>query len=191
MIALYIASVCDGLDSRDIYPEQRRKEIESVSNGQLKMQKISSWKLLEKAVKNCFGLAFSNLQFAKNEYGKWECDKLQFSLSHTNEMVAVALSDKPVGVDIESVENFNKRDTKNLAKKIFCTGENAQDNAELLKLWTGKESIYKYKGGGVFSPNKIRVSDYPVKTIEYGGYYISVCGDKDDLSDICIKNLKL
>ena len=191
MIALYIAPVCDKSDSRDIYPDLRKQEIESVSNERLKMQKLSSWLLLEKAVFNSFGLAMSELNFTKNEYGKWECDKLHFSLSHTQDAVAVALSDKPVGVDIESLENFNKRDTEKLAKKILCSGESAADDLQLLKLWTQKESIYKYLGNGAFVPNKICAKEHPVRTFLHDGYIVSVCGDKYDLADICIKNLKL
>ena len=191
MISLYIASVCDSLDSREIYPELRRKEIEGVSSEQLKMQKLSSWKLLEKALSDSFGYTMQELKFCKNSYGKWECDRVYFSLSHTQEMVAVALSDKPVGVDIENARAFEKRRVEKLSKKILCAGENAKGSSDLLKFWTQKESIYKCFGGSSFVPDKIRVEEYPVHTTEYGEYLLSVCGDKYDLADICLKILKL
>lgn len=191
MTGVYVANVCENGDISGIYPDERRKQIENVSNPQLKLQKISSWKLLEKAVRDIFGYALEDLNFALDGNGKWTCDKLHFSLSHSNGKVAVAVSDKPVGVDIESLSAFEKRRAEKLAERIFCADEKAEDDAELLKLWTKKESIYKCFGGGAFAPNKIRTAEYPVRTLQYGGYFVSVCGNKEDLSDITIKDYKL
>ena len=114
MIGVYVANVCENGDKQGIYPDERAKEIDKVSNPQLKLQKISSWKLLEKAVCDCFGFSFTELNFALDGNGKWTCDKFYFSLSHTNDKVAVAVSDGPVGVDIESLSAF-----KNGVRKSF------------------------------------------------------------------------
>ena len=191
MIAVYIASVLKAGDSRGIYPKLRRSEIEGVSDVQLKQQKISSWKLLEKAIADSFGYTMRELNFTKNGYGKWECDKVCFSISHTKDAVAVAISDTPVGVDMESVEAFDKRHTEKLCEKILCPGESVADNLQLLKLWTQKESIYKYLGSGAFVPNKICAKEHPVHTFLHDGYTVSVCGDKYDFPDICIKTLEI
>ncbi len=183
MIAVYVSELCINCESRAIYPDERRKEIENVTNRELKIQKISSWKLLECAVKDCFGYDFDKLSFSKNANGKWTCGKLCFSLSHTAGRVAVAVSDKPVGVDIEGIAAFEKRCEKSpeflrsFAKKILCEGESFTSVYDLLKVWTAKESIFKFIGGGAFAPDKIRVADYPVSTLNCGGYCVSVCGE--------------
>lgn len=191
MISVYVAGVCENGDIRAIYPGERAKEIQSVTNPQLKLQKISSWKLLEKAVADSFGYRLNELNLSRNANGKWTCDKLFFSLSHTAGQVAVAVSDKPVGVDIESFSAFEKRNVEKLADRILCDNERLTDNAEILRLWTKKESIFKCFGGEVFSPDKIHTADYPVRTVEYGGYCVSVCGNYEDLTDLTIKNYKL
>ena len=191
MIGVYVANVCENGDISGIYPDERRKQIEKVSNPQLKLQKISSWKLLKKAVRDCFGYAFEELNFTLDGNGKWTCDKFCFSLSHTAGQVAVAVSDKPVGVDIESLSAFEKRRAEKLAQRILCAEEKTEDGAELLKLWTKKESIFKCLGGGAYIPRKIRTAEYPVRTLEYGGYVVSVCGNKEDLADLTIKDYKL
>lgn len=187
MIALYVADVPEKCDICGIYPCERREYIEKVKNPQLKIQKISSWKLLEHAVRESFGYSLSDLKFSLDENGKWSCDKLYFSLAHTAEKVAVAVSDEPVGVDIE----LGNRRIEPLSNKILCAEETAINCAELLALWTQKESIFKCFGGGAFLPNKIHTAEYPVRTFEKDGYCISVCGNREDLSDAAIKFLKL
>lgn len=183
MIAVYVSEPCKNCENPVIYPDERCKEIESVDNQELKEQKISSWNLLETAVKDCFGYDFNTLSFLKNANRKWTCDKLCFSLSHTAGRVAVAVSDKPVGVDIEGFAAFEKRCERSpgflqsFAKKILCEGESFTGAYDLLKAWTAKESIIKFIGGGVFVPNKIRAADYPVSTLICGGYCVSVCGE--------------
>ena len=191
MIAVYVADGPEKCDICGIYPTERREYIAKVTHPQLQIQKISSWKLLERAVRDSFGYSLSDLNFSLDESGKWSCDKLYFSLAHTVGKVAVAVSDKPVGVDIESISSFEKRRVKQLAGKILCDGETALNSAELLKLWTQKESIFKCYGGKVFSPNAIHTAEYPVRTFENVEYCVSVCGSREDLAEVDINIMKL
>ncbi len=191
MIAVYVADTPEKCDTVGIYPDERREYIEKVTHPQLKNQKISSWKLLARAVRESFGYSLNELNFSLDENGKWTCDKLHFSLAHTDGKVAVAVSDKPVGVDIESFSAFEIRRTKQLSRKILCGEETALNSSELLALWTQKESIFKCVGGKAFSPNAIHTAEYPVRTFENGDYCISVCGSREDLADAAINILKL
>ena len=179
MIGVYVANISKNCDSCGIYPDERAKAIEKVKNPQLKIQKINSWKLLEKAVRDSFGYELNELDFTLNDSGKWTCDKLYFSLSHTSEQVAAAVSDKPVGVDIESYFSFERRHSQRLADRILCGEERAADSSELARLWTAKESIFKCVGGKTFSPDKICVENFPVRSFDDGDYCISVCGSFD------------
>lgn len=191
MIAVYVADIPEKCDTCGIYPAERREYIAKVTNAQLQIQKTSSWKLLEHAVRESFGYSLNDLKFSLDESGKWSCDKLYFSLAHTAEKVAVAVSDKPVGVDIESFSAFENRRTKQLSGKILCEEEKALSNAELLKLWTQKESIFKCFGGKAFIPNAIHTAEFPVRTFESGDYCVSVCGSSEDLADVAINMHKL
>jgi len=191
MIGVYLADECKNCFNGVIYPDERAEEIDKVKNTKLKKQKISSWKLLGVAVRDCFGYDVKQLNFKKTENGKWICDKLCFSLAHTDGQVAVALSDKSVGVDIESFDAFKNRNAKRLSSKILCNGEKADSESELIALWTGKESVFKREGSGAFTPDKIRVADYTVRTFENGGYCVSVCSDDKELDNITINKIKL
>lgn len=191
MIKVYIADVSENCLNAAIYPDERAEEIRKVTNAELKKQKISCWKLLEAALCDCTEYGVKQLNFKKSESGKWICDKLCFSLAHTDGQVAVALSDKSVGVDIESFDAFKNRNAKRLSSKILCNGEKADSEGELIAFWTQKESIYKREGSGAFIPDKIRVADYTVRTFENGGYCVSVCSDDQELDTITINKIKL
>ncbi len=178
-VYVYYSAIPCGECDFNVYPEERADEILSVRNDRLRKEKYHVWKLLEYACES-LGLNFRELNFSKNENGKWECKEVCFSLSHTDGAVAVAISKDAVGVDIEKVSDRAKK----VAKKVFsqdelyaCTGD------EILyttRLWTQKESIFKTLDKRVFSPQNIVISEHITKTcdIEIGGekYVVSVAG---------------
>ena len=75
-----------------------------------------------------------------------------FSLSHSKTHVACALSDFPVGVDIESPREISSR-----ALLFFCSDEELCLFSPL-DLWVSKESYIKLIGGTLASIKHIRFS---------------------------------
>ena len=79
---------------------------------------------------------------------------LHFSLSHSGSFAACALSDHPVGLDLE--RRGRRRDA--LLRRSFSPAEQnlvrAVEDPDLLftRLWTGKESYVKATGQGILSP---------------------------------------
>jgi phosphopantetheinyl transferase len=80
--------------------------------------------------------------------------KMQFSISHTDQIAAVAISpDLPVGVDVESIEHPT---TKELIDAFCCgceqllliSGPAHQTSREFIRLWTLKEAYSKLIGLG-------------------------------------------
>lgn len=72
------------------------------------------------------------------------CNKY-ISISHTKSMVAIAISDSPIGIDIERFRTINKNlGNYYLSKNDFNQYVNEENyNEELLNLWTVKEAAYK------------------------------------------------
>lgn len=67
---------------------------------------------------------------------------LFLSLSHSGEYAVCAVSDVPIGVDIQKWQ-----DTKHsILKRILCPGEEGTD---LFRLWTAKEACVKCTGMGL------------------------------------------
>lgn len=76
---------------------------------------------------------------------------LHFSLSHCREAAICVLSDRPVGIDIESVGRYNERlvrYTMNDEEMAQILASNRPDIA-FTRLWTQKEAVLKCTGEGI------------------------------------------
>jgi 4'-phosphopantetheinyl transferase len=87
---------------------------------------------------------------------------LFFNYSHTKSAVAIAISDKPIGVDIEIIKSANM----NIALKMFTHNEiqyinEIPDKADMrfYEIWTKKEAYAKYLGTGIFRQRDIMKVD--------------------------------
>lgn len=139
--------------------ELRAQMLRQVTDPALRRQKSATWKLLEYAILRSFGKKTAQLRFTLEKNGKWNCDALHFSLSHTEHWAAVAVSNAAVGVDVEELSAFLRRDPAQIAQ-LFCTKEELAQNPaaeELLCLWMLKESAYKCDGKGNFAPKRTQL----------------------------------
>ena len=90
------------------------------------------------------------------EHGKPMVDGLEFSLSHSGNLVICAVSDKPVGCDVEKI----RKAPKGVAKRYYSDTERAylsrfledEYDREFFRLWTLKESYVKMTGEGLRVP---------------------------------------
>ena len=183
---VYVAAIPETLTLTPLFPPERQKEIEEVRNETLRRERYCVWKLLERALDHTFGLKMEDLSFQKQPEGKWICDRVHFSQSHSVSAVAVAVSNAPVGVDLEGAEEFFARFADparllRLEKKVCTAGELAElrDVSEFLALWTKKEAIFKCFGmEGVFLPDRIDTRTYASSTRMVAlpeRYSLSVC----------------
>lgn len=75
-------------------------------------------------------------------------NKVYFSVSHTRDTVAVALSRHPVGVDIEYERKYND----SVCRRMFSETEKEYvngDGVNFTKFWTLKEAAVKATGQGI------------------------------------------
>ena len=125
----------------------------------------------------------SDLLFTYNEYGKPELDirgangvsgkqKPQFSISHCKQAIAVAVSNTPVGIDIETL----RHPSESLIEKTMNEQERYQIAAAespekmFTALWTRKEAVLKFQGTGIIDDlhnvlsnlNDLRISTFQV-----------------------------
>ena len=103
-----------------------------------------------------------NVVIDYNEVGAPFVDKsgTHISIAHSREVVAVAIAEERVGVDIESRERDFSRAAERYAsaEEIALGGE---DEDWLAKLWTAKEAMYKYYGvRGVELRDDLRIVSY-------------------------------
>ena len=174
-VHVYVAHIPFKVDNKKITPA-RAEEIESCADERVRQQKFYVWKLLERALSQ-LGLSIEKLDIRRTDSGKWECPECFFSLSHSGNFVAVAVSGEPVGVDIEKFDE--PRFNRSLAEKILTAREKGDISPnDLIALWTKKEAVFKLSGGKAFIPKNIETADFPTvtKTIDSddGSYFITV-----------------
>jgi len=130
----------------------------------------------------------SEIIFEKEEYGKPHIkgvDDFYYNISHTRNAIVIAVSEFPVGVDIEKVKESDLK----IANRFFTENEreylkkNALDiNRLFYEIWTKKEAYIKYTGKGLVMPLKsfdvldAYISSH-IYTIEKDDYIISVCSE--------------
>lgn len=110
--------------------------------------------LVSQLIKEKFGLEKIG-QIQVDEKGKpflADLDQVHFSISHTGDMWAVALDNKPIGLDIER-KTRKPKDWLALAQR-FLTDEEADyvgkyGQAGFLRIWVRKEACLKLTGQGL------------------------------------------
>ena len=179
MIKVFVKKIPELIEGK-IHCKSRQIEIDSCTNQKVKLQKFYAWSLLEFGAKE-LGFEPKLINFSKNKNGKWSCNQFYFSISHSNNIVAVAISDKPIGIDIQK-----DCDLKNdfFADKILTPNELYDYNTlreelkhdYLLEKWTQKESIYKMLDT-TLPISKIETSSYPIATkkliLDNNNFYFS------------------
>ena len=109
--------------------------------------------LLKRALHEGYGITGSP-RFNYGEHGKpllADYPDIHFSLSHCREAVACAVSDRPVGIDVESIGRYREQ----LAAYTMSEDERAaiaaaaSPEVAFTRLWTMKEALLKCSGQGI------------------------------------------
>lgn len=91
-----------------------------------------------------------------DSFGKPSLEGVEFNLSHAGKYVAVAIGEKPLGVDVEGGRKHAARVVSKFheEEKQWYRMETQKDGAEnadkaFYRLWTAKESVMKRDGRGI------------------------------------------
>lgn len=125
-------------------------------HGASRQQSFTASLLLDEAVRRCFPSVPRPLDIAANENGKpylTAVPAVHFSLSHSAARAVCAVSDHPVGVDIQQCRPFKS----NIADRFFHPDEvrylsslsPAERENAFYTLWALKESYVKADGRGL------------------------------------------
>lgn len=125
-------------------------------HGASRQQSFTASLLLDEAVRRCFPSVPRPLDIAANENGKpylTAVPAVHFSLSHSAAWAVCAVSDHPVGVDIQQCRSFKP----NIADRFFHPDEvrylsslsPAERENAFYTLWALKESYVKADGRGL------------------------------------------
>ena len=133
--------------------EQRREQALQYKHAFGQYACLKSYLLLQDLLREHYGIE-GDLVFSYNEHGKpmlKEVSNIHFSISHCKEAIAVAVADRPVGIDVETL----RMPSEALAEKVMDKGEKLRfdisDTPEdfFTAIWTAKEAVMKCRGTGI------------------------------------------
>jgi len=166
--------------------EQRREQALRFKFEQGKRTCVLAYLLLKKALRQEFGLT-GNPLFEYGPHGKPYITghpEIHFNLSHCREAVACVVSRHPVGIDVESIRNYNEslaRYTMNEHELQQILASQRPDVA-FIRRWTMKEAWLKLTGQGIRDDMKtVLTDDMQFTTVEKleQNYIYTICEEQD------------
>ena len=147
--------------------EQRREKVMKMRNATAKQQSLTAYRLLQDMLCETYGITESPI-FCTLDNGKPVIlghEDIHFNISHCKKGVACAISDCPVGIDIECIPETVK---ESLAEYIFNDYElemlhhSPTPSVVFTRLWTMKEAVVKLSGRGITGKVQLRPLLQPV-----------------------------
>lgn len=161
--------------------EQRREQALKFKFEQGQRLCVLAYQLLKEGLRKEYGIT-ENPIFEYNEHGKPSIvghSEIYFNLSHCKEAAVCAISNHPIGVDVESIREFkdslvNYTMNDDEVREIE-TSENPA--SAFIRLWTMKEATMKLVGTGISNDMKsvIDATKYKYTTIDRQRYIYTIC----------------
>ena len=149
------------------FGEELHRHLDSYK-GAVKQASCSAWNLLYQLLMQN-NLPVSKVSFNENGKPYFSDSLVHFSISHSKGLCAAAVSDRPIGVDIELCKaEYNPR----LIERSLTEKEQATFDGDFTRLWCRKEAVAKMTGEGIIGyPNYIDTTAYKFNEslIEYKG----------------------
>ena len=193
MTRIFIADVsCIDIEAflSKVSPARREKTLR-LSKDDNKRRSLGAEMLLIKAAGR------DDYVLSKNEKPYFPDNEVFFSLAHCGDYAVCAVSDVPVGVDIELPRVGGAR----LAKRFFQPDEAAlvyaadDPDREFCRLWTLKESYIKYADlrlGDVRSFSVVSGAEgCSFSSASHGEYLIGCCAKTQDIGEVIVINEKI
>ncbi len=172
----------------DFVGEEKISKIDNIKRNKNQLQTLTAEALLRVILCTYFGFTNENIVFERDTNGKpyLKNKSVHFNISHSESLVAVAVSDRDVGVDLEKIREVNPK----LTDRYFTENEKKYINVKspdwqtrFFEVWTKKEAILKMSGLGLrVKLNELETEDCTtVKTFNLDGFVLSVCSEDQNI----------
>ena len=155
---------------------QRRDQALKFRHEQGQRLCVLAYQLLKQGLREEYGIE-DNPVFEYNEHGKPAIvghPEIFFNLSHCKEAVVCAISDQPVGIDVESIREYKESLVRYTMNEEEVKASEASENpaAAFIRFWTMKEATLKLLGTGISNDMKavIDTAKYKYTTVTQEQY---------------------
>ena len=174
---------------RRMMSESKRQRVERMRFEVDRRRTVAGELLARRMIASRCGVAPSDIIFRLAEKGKPYAEGLpvEFSLSHSGELVLCAMSDRPVGADVEKIHEVRDRLISYVCtdeERCFVTADGVSCEEKMrrfYRVWTGKEAYYKYLGTGITVPLDVNTFDSEIRRrmtfFYFGEYAVSIFCD--------------
>ncbi len=186
LITVYVGET-EYFSKNRILPKYAKAQLKAITNESVIAEKRAGFGLLSLILKDT-GRKADIKKCTRSSTGKPIHPDFCFSVSHSGGLVAAAISNAPVGIDLEV--RGDSISEERVMEKIL-SGDESRDTDPLL-LWTRKEAIFKRSGTeAVFRPGRIDSSKAPTKSVSftYGGKSYILTVSADVLLNLRINNI--
>lgn len=169
---------------------------ENIKDKRKKYQSLTGYLLLKKVLEKK-GIYSFEYRLDSNNKPYLKDSSIFFNITHSNNIVALIISDSEVGIDCEMVDS--NRDFNKLISYVFTDNEKQMYHklkGELMieffyETWVKKEAYFKMKGTGLSKEFKNIELDYPVTLIKdlLGNRYYITATQKYELVELNITEL--
>lgn len=141
---------------------------------QKRLQSLCGDALARQMLSKVLGIAPQEIVFTYTENGKPLVDGLYFNVSHSGNLVGCAVSQRPVGLDLEQIRPAPPR------LRCAMEAEGESDEA-FFRLWTKREALLKCRGETIA---QWRSADWQEENYTFSepevpnGYCACVCEEK-------------
>ena len=203
MLKYVIKNICDisedDLKQSFLYmTDSRKAKVERQKNIQAKKCTLAGEWLVRVLLSEITGKDKESFVIKADKSGKLfskNCDGLLFNISHSENIVTAAVSDKDLGIDIELLRPVNLKLAKKMCNEseiLYIFGHKPEDDdyeknsdpdyiRRFLEIWTLKEAYLKYKGTGItgFDSFNLPTSGYKKMKIENTDYVMHIVTKAD------------
>ena len=158
----------------------RQEKIDRLQQEPAKKLSAAAGMLARIAIGQCLKISPDTISFRKGKNGKPYAENLDihFSLSHSGNLAVCAVSDQPVGIDVEEMRPVDYR----VAEKMFTQEEREyvflttrRKQQRFFEIWTKKEAYVKRLGKSISDFPNFNVHKNPeVYTLQNKKYIISI-----------------
>lgn len=171
---------------KQLMPEERRAAVLRLRSADSRRRTIAGELLARQMIAQQCGISPDSICFGRSGRGKPFARGLsvEFSVSHSGELVLCAVSDKPVGADIEKVRPVKDRLIARVCTQkelYFVNDRNLSEDEKtkrFFRVWTGKEAYFKFTGTGITDLGAVCILDDEIsRRLTYfslGDYAVSI-----------------